>query len=120
MTTEHYVDKKKLYDDLCDWKILRDKAIEEDRQPPALPESVGRAILDIVEGTGRRPNFRNYTYLEEMKGDATIQAVRAMNKFDPNRLGAMVRSIHSDSLVVQSGEHSSTESLSRRVGTLVR
>ncbi len=87
MTTNHYVDKKQLYDDLCAWKIVRDKAIEENKTPPALPESVGKAILDIVEGTARRPNFRNYTYLEEMKGDGTIQAVRAMNKFDPERLG---------------------------------
>lgn len=86
MTTK-YVDKDKLYNDLCEWKIRRDAAIERDERPPALPESVGRAILDIVEGNARRANFRHYTWLEEMKGDGIEQAVRAMNKFDPHRLG---------------------------------
>ncbi len=83
----HYVDKQALYQDLCEWKIRKDKAIEEGRKAPPLPDSVGEAIMKVAEGQASRPNFRNYTYIEEMIGEGIVAAVRAMNSFDPNRLG---------------------------------
>lgn len=83
----NYVEKEALHKALCEWKTAADadEAAGKPRRP--LPDSVGRVILEIVEGTARRPNFRQYTWLEEMKGDATIAAIRALNKFDPYRLG---------------------------------
>lgn len=86
-TKNYYVDKKALYNDLCEWKIRKDAAIAEGKKPPALPNSVGEAIIKVAEGQASRPNFRNYTYIEEMKGEGIIAAVRAMNTFDPHRLG---------------------------------
>ncbi|USV40874.1 RNA polymerase sigma factor [Xanthomonas phage BUDD] len=83
----HYVDKQALYADLCEWKIRKDTAIAEGRKAPPLPDSVGDAIMKVAEGQASRPNFRNYTYIEEMKGEGIIAAVRAMNSFDPKRLG---------------------------------
>jgi len=83
----HYVDKQALYEDLCEWKIRKDKAIAEGKKAPPLPDSVGHAIMKVAEGQASRPNFRNYTYIEEMKGEGIVAAVRAMNSFDPNRLG---------------------------------
>lgn len=83
----HYVDKQALYVDLCDWKARKDAAIAEGRKAPPLPNSVGEAIMKVAEGQASRPNFRNYTYIEEMKGEGIVAAVRAMNSFDPNRLG---------------------------------
>jgi hypothetical protein len=83
----NYVDKAALYIDLCDWKIRKDKATAEGRKAPPLPDSVGIAIMKVAEGQASRPNFRNYTYIEEMKGEGIVAAVRAMNSFDPNRLG---------------------------------
>lgn len=43
--------------------------------------------MNVAEGQASRPNFRNYTYIQEMKGEGIIAAVRAMNSFDPHRLG---------------------------------
>lgn len=50
-----------------------------------IPNYIGECILKIVDGLGSRPNFRNYTYLEEMKGDAMVAAVKAVHKFDIER-----------------------------------
>ncbi|QBP06224.1 hypothetical protein [Stenotrophomonas phage YB07] len=33
-----------------------------------------------------RPNFRNYTWADEMRGDGIEAAVKAANKFDPKRV----------------------------------
>lgn len=47
-----------------------------------IPDYIGECILKIVDGLGSRPNFRNYTYLSEMKGDALVASVKAVHKFD--------------------------------------
>ena len=81
----HYVDKMELYEDLCQWKKKKDEATLEGKSPPKLPNSVGHAIITIAERIASRPNFRNYTYIEEMKGDGIVDAVKAINSFDPER-----------------------------------
>lgn len=85
--TENYVDKQELYDALCEWKIRADAAIAAGLPKPKLPDLVGTAIMMCSEGMAQRPNFRNYTYREEMVGDGIVAAVKAMNNFDPERLG---------------------------------
>lgn len=81
----HYIDKMELYNDLCEWKKRKDAAIEKGEKPPPLPNSVGEAIIKMADRMATRPNFRNYTYIEEMKGDGIVDAVKAMNSFDPER-----------------------------------
>lgn len=85
--SNYYVDKQQLYESLCDWKEQCDLAEANNLPKPQLPNYVGQVIIDICEGTARRANFRNYTWKEEMIGDGIIAAVKAMNKFDPYRLG---------------------------------
>ena len=85
--TENYVDKQRLYESLCEWKIRVDQAEAEGKPKPKLPDYVGYAIMQVSERMGSRPNFRNYTYIDEMIGDGMVAAVKAMNKFDPHRLG---------------------------------
>lgn len=84
---ENYVDKQKLYESLCDWKNRCDAAEAEGTPKPKLPDYVGQSIMLCAEGMSQRPNFRNYTYRDEMVGDGIVAAVKAMNKFDPYRKG---------------------------------
>lgn len=66
--------------------VLRQAEREEAGLPrEAIPNYIGECILQIVDGLGSRPNFRNYTYLEEMKGDAMVAAVKAVHKFKIER-----------------------------------
>lgn len=82
----NYIDKEVLYDDLCKWKVRKDEAERLGKRPPPLPDSIGRAIVQIADNMARRPNFRNYTYIEEMRGDAIVGMVKAANSFDPERV----------------------------------
>lgn len=83
----NYVDNDELYRVLCEWHEQKEIALAEGKDPPRLPEYVGEVILKQVEGMAMRYNFRNYTWIEEMKGEGIIKAVAAMNKFDPTRVG---------------------------------
>lgn len=85
--TDNYVDKQKLYESLCEWKIKCDEAEAQGLPNPKLPDYVGKSIMLCSEGMAQRPNFRNYTYKDEMIGDGIVAAVKAMNKFDPFRKG---------------------------------
>ena len=86
MQKTNYVDKSVLYSDLCEWKIRKDAAAVAGKKSPPLPDSVGRAIIQIADRMASRPNFRNYTYIEEMRGDGIVNAVKAANSFDPDRV----------------------------------
>lgn len=83
--TTNYVDKQKLYEVLCEWHTRKSQALEIGQKAPKLPDYVGKCIIMIAEGLAKRGNFRNYTWIEEMVGDGIVNAVNAMNKFDPTR-----------------------------------
>lgn len=83
----NYVDKKLLYEELCEWKVRCDAALAEGKKKPALPNSVGLVIMSMARHMGSRGNFRNYTFIDEMISDGIVDAVRAANSFDPKRLG---------------------------------
>lgn len=51
-----------------------------------IPDVIGLAILKIADGLGSRYNFRNYTYLDEMVGDATVQGVYSVTKFNLDKI----------------------------------
>ena len=52
-----------------------------------LKEELGKAIHDIATRLGFAPNFINYTYKEEMVGDAVIKMLHALKnkKYDQNK-----------------------------------
>lgn len=84
--SNHYVDKIELYNDLCEWHGRKETAISAGLPPPPLPDSIGAVILRLADGMASRPNFRGYTWVEEMHGDGVEAAVKAANKFDPKRV----------------------------------
>lgn len=52
-----------------------------------ISNKLGKMLLDIVTGLSYRPNFMNYTYREEMVGDAIQKMVKAVRdkNFDFNK-----------------------------------
>ena len=61
--------------------------ISEYYETDVMSENLGRAIFDIAHHLGYRPNFINYSYKEDMIGDAIVKMVQALeNKnFDPDK-----------------------------------
>lgn len=51
-----------------------------------IPEEIFTAIIQICTRLGTKHNFRNYSYLDEMVGDAIVSCIKALNekKYDPD------------------------------------
>ena len=82
--TQAYVEKEAFLQELLDYQSLCRKAAEEGKPDPKIPDTIGKRILDIAEGVGSRYNFANYTYRDEMVGDAIESCVKAVKKFNPD------------------------------------
>lgn len=80
-----YVDNKKFYDAFVKHRERTDKARQEGQPDPRLPDSIGRCFLLIAENVAKRGNFAQYSYRDEMVGDAIENCVTAANNFDPSR-----------------------------------
>mgnify|MGYP003124743108 FL=1 len=83
--TNHYVDNKKFFQEMTDWKKRVRDAEESDDPTPQVTEYIGECFLLIAERLATRPNFVNYPYKEEMIGDAIENCLIAANNFDPDK-----------------------------------
>jgi hypothetical protein len=83
--SRHYIDDAKLTQILSEWKKIYDAAKAAGEIVPRLPESVGAAIYDMSEAMGKRFNFSNYSYLDEMKSKAILHCVKYIHNFNPEK-----------------------------------
>lgn len=81
----HYIDDDNLTAILSEWKDRYDELIASGQPRPQLPEAVGEAIYDMAEAMGKRHNFANYSYLDEMKSDAILHCVKYIHNFNPKK-----------------------------------
>lgn len=80
-----YVDNKKLYDALVVWLSTR-KSLLKDKQPaPPLPDYIGECILLMANRLAQKANFVNYTFKDDMIGDAMESCLRYLHNFNPER-----------------------------------
>lgn len=84
-TVINYVDNDTFCNAVISWNEQRKIAEENGTRKPIMPDVIGIQILKIADGLARRGNFRNYTYIDEMKEDAIYMAVRAIKNFDPTK-----------------------------------
>lgn len=79
----NYVDNDTFCNAVIDWKFKCETAEQEGKPKPKMPDIIGEYIIRIADGLSRRWNFRNYTYLDEMREDAIYMAIRAVKNYDP-------------------------------------
>jgi hypothetical protein len=84
---EIYIDKDQLLELILLYQAKVKQAKEEGKKPPRMPDSIGKVIERIADGIAQRGNFRNYTFIDEMKRDSIVDCVKAVNLFDVNKLG---------------------------------
>lgn len=88
-----YVDNEIFTKAIIEYNIEHKERMAQGLPKKIMPDIIGHGILKIVEGLGSRFNFRGYTYIDEMRDDAIVQAVYAVTKFDhtkfekPNAFG---------------------------------
>ena len=82
---QHYVDNKKLLEEMKKFKkMCKDAEAVGDNMPP-VPHYVGECFLKIANGLSFRPNFINYTYRDEMISDGIENCLQYVYNFDPNK-----------------------------------
>lgn len=81
----NYVDKKEFYDQIVLRKAELARCEAADLPKPKVNDKIGKMILDIATNLSFRYNFINYTYREEMVGDAIETCIRYVDNFDPEK-----------------------------------
>ena len=82
---KHYVDNKRLYAVLVEYKKDRLAAEKKNKPAPPIPEYVGECLLQIANRLSYKPNFANYMFREEMVGDGIENCINYLNNFNPDK-----------------------------------
>lgn len=85
MARQHYVDNKRLFKEICEYKKLVAKAKKKGQPSPAIPEYIGECILAIATRLSTKPNFINYSFREDMISDAVENVLLYLNNFNPEK-----------------------------------
>jgi len=84
-TSSHYIDNKKFYQSLVDYKVLVDQAAAEGKQQPQVPNYIGDCFIKIATHLSYKSNFINYTFKDDMISDGIENCLTAVAKFDPSK-----------------------------------
>lgn len=79
-----FLDKEKLKEWIAEYKEKVEKAKAEGKEPPIVPNKIGKAFMDIANSLSRRPNFIGYSYVDEMVSFAVFTCLKALKNFDVN------------------------------------
>lgn len=81
--SNHYVDNKKLYASIVEYRQAVLDSKEKGTPRPQIPNYVGHCILMIANRLSTKPNFVNYSYREEMISDGVENCICYIDNFDP-------------------------------------
>ena len=81
----HYVDNKRLYAVMVDYKKSVDEAEQSGDAKPQVPDYVGRCLLQIANRLATKPNFANYTFKDDMISDGIENCVSYIDNFNPEK-----------------------------------
>ncbi|HET8685683.1 MAG TPA: hypothetical protein VFM18_03340, partial [Methanosarcina sp.] len=80
-----YIDKQEMTNEIKSYRELCQKARDEGKEKPQVPKSLMLKLMMMVDGIARRPNFRDYSFLDEMKSRAIENCFKKANYFDPEK-----------------------------------
>ena len=84
MAKNHYVNNEDFLQAMIDFRESCEIAKNEGKPRPVIPEYIARCIMMIAEKLSRKPNFYNYTFREDMVGDAIKNCILYIDNFDPS------------------------------------
>jgi DNA-directed RNA polymerase specialized sigma24 family protein len=79
----NYVCNADLYQAYVDWNKEILEARESGKEDPQIPNYIAESILKICHRLSFRPNFINYSYREDMVGDALENCIKTAKNFNP-------------------------------------
>lgn len=81
----HYVDNKKFYEALVEYRKSVDNAKGKGLDKPPVSNYIGECFLKIATHLSYKANFINYTFRDDMISDGIENCLTAVEKFDPER-----------------------------------
>jgi hypothetical protein len=78
---EHYVDNKKFYEALVEYR----KQITDENPNPPIPAFIVECVSKIGHGLAMKPNYANYSYLDDMILDGLEDCIRYIKSFNPEK-----------------------------------
>lgn len=79
------VDNKKFYDAIVEYKKECAKAEEQGLDKPRLPPYIGECIFRIAKKLSYHKWFMNYSFKDDMIGEAFLHSVKYFDNFDPEK-----------------------------------
>lgn len=83
-TSNHYVDNKKFFEAMVEYKKLVDAA-PVDQPKPKIPDYIGECFIKIATHLSYKPNFLNYTFRDDMISDGIENCIQYIDNFDPEK-----------------------------------
>lgn len=80
-----YINNETFLQEIKKYIALREQAVVDCSDPPRVPDSIGSAIIQIATRLATRHNFNGYTYKEEMVSDGILNALEAVDSFNPEK-----------------------------------
>lgn len=81
---KEYIDNKKMTECVSEW--IKAISVLPDRKTwPQMPNYLGECFIKIVNNYGNKVNFRNYSYLDDMKSDALLTCIKYAHNFNPEK-----------------------------------
>lgn len=81
----HYVDNKKFYTVLLQYRRECEQAVLDEKDKPPIPKYVGECLYMIATRLSMKPNFINYTYRDEMISDGLENCINYLHNFNPDK-----------------------------------
>lgn len=84
-TSKHYIDNKKFYTAIIQYKKSVDEAKTNNEQPPRIPPYIGECLYKIATRLSMKPNFIGYTFKDEMVSDGLENCINYLDNFNPEK-----------------------------------
>lgn len=87
----NYVDNKKFYEDIVQYKLASKIAVESDKPKPKIPNYSGFCInaiatkMTTMKNNRGEPAFMGYTFVDEMVSDGIENCILYFDNFDPDK-----------------------------------
>lgn len=81
----HYVDNKRFYEALIEYRAALDAAAAAGEPAPIVPNYIGDCFIKIATHLSYKANFINYTFKDDMISDGIENCLTAVAKFDPSK-----------------------------------
>lgn len=81
----HYVNNAEMLAAIIVYKALIKTNKKAKLPKPRIPEIVGKQLYLIATNLSRKPNFSNYSFKDEMIGDAIENCIMYFDNYDPKK-----------------------------------